>query len=98
MMAFARRRMVGFFTAPQRMVADVFIPWISLDFPDSKRTVSEARHHPREIRSTTRFHFFGLASHRIFLCIVEDAGRRRLAPCSDRIASGDADRTRGICV
>src|SRR5438093_12757171 len=89
--------MVRLFTAPQRFVTYVFIPWISVEFSDSKRAVPEVRHHASEIRSATRFHFFGLAGHRICLCIAEDARRRRVTASPNRIACGDANRACSVC-
>src|SRR5262245_6591892 len=88
--------MVRLFTAPKRFVTDVFIPWISMKFPDSKRPVSESRHHSSEIGSATRFHFRWLSRDRISLGIGEHARCRRFTTSPDRIARGDANRTSGV--
>src|SRR5205823_6312144 len=88
--------MVGLFTTPQRFVAYVFIPRICMELSDSESPVSQLRHLARQIRSATRFHLFRLPCRRLRLRIAENARRRRLASCADRVASGNANRTRRV--
>src|SRR5439155_10380818 len=90
--------MVGLFTAPKRLVADIFIPGIRMELPDAKSPISQARHCASQIRPATRFHFSGLPRRRLWFCITERARRHRFASCSDGVARGDTNRTASICI
>src|SRR5437868_10733394 len=90
--------MVSLFTAPQRLVADIFIPGIRMELPDSKSPVSQARHCASQIRAATRFHFSGLPRRRLWFCIAERPRRHRFASCPDGVARGDTNWTGSICI
>ena len=94
--AFALWRMVSLFAAPQRFVTQVLIPRRRVEFPDSKRPVSKARHRPPQIQSATRFHFWRLSRDRTSLGICEHARCRRFTSRPDRIARRYANRTSGV--
>src|SRR5262249_48651330 len=96
--AFAIWRMISFFAAPQCFETQIFVPRIRMELSDSKSSVAETRHCSAQVGPATRFHLHGLAVNRICLGISEHAGRRRLASCADRIARGNANWARGICV
>jgi len=95
---FARWRMVSLFTAPQRFVADIFIPGIRMELSDSKGPVSQTRHCARQIRSATPFHFSGLSRRRLWFYIAEGACGCGFTSCTDRVPRWDANRTRCVCI
>lgn len=69
-----------------------------MKFSDSKSSVPKSRHRPAQIRSATHFHFQRLIAYRTRFCVTKDARGRRLTSRPDRVTSGDANRTRGICI
>src|SRR5438128_2251255 len=69
-----------------------------MEFSNSKSSVPEARHRACQICSATRFHFRRLTCQKFRLGIFKDASRWRLTSCSNRIASGDTNGTRCVCI
>ena len=91
-------RMISFFAAPQRFETEVFVPRIRMELSDSKTSIAEKRHRSGKVGPAARFHLYCLTRHSICLRISKNAGRRRLASGANRIARGNANRTRCVCI
>src|SRR4030095_11024868 len=89
--------MIRLFTAPERFVADIFVPGIRMELPYSKSPVSLTRHCACQIWSATLFHFSGLPRSRLWFCIAEGTRSYRFASCADCVTRGDANRTGSVC-
>src|SRR5262249_58500698 len=96
--AFAIGWMVSFLAAPHRFETEILVPRIRMELADSKSSIAETRHRSAQVVPATRFHLHSLAANRICLRIAENAGRWRLASCTDCVSRGNANRAGRVCV